>query len=93
VHIAREDTYVLTIQSNPVGNCQSIDKDRKESLVVCICHAHEVRIVLDAHMHGPVPAHVAGHNLVAAAPVFNIVRERVVIGVCGGFGYICFQKK
>lgn len=40
VHILGEDTYVLTIEPNPVGDCQSIDKDSKESLVVGICNAH-----------------------------------------------------
>lgn len=43
-------------------------------------------------MHRVVPAHVARHNLVAAALVLNIVRERVVIGVGGGFGCICNEK-
>lgn len=44
-------------------------------------------------MHRVVPAHVARHNLVAAGPVLNIVRERVVIGVGGGFGWVCNKKK
>lgn len=39
-------------------------------------------------MHRVVPAHVARHNLVAAASVLNNVRKRVVIGVGGRFGYI-----
>ena len=43
-------------------------------------------------MHGVVPAHVAGHNLVVVVPVLNIVRERVVVGVCGGFGCVCNKK-
>lgn len=44
-------------------------------------------------MHRVVPAHVARHDLVAAAPVLNIGRERVVVRVGGGFGYICNKKK
>lgn len=44
-------------------------------------------------MHRVVPAHVARHNLVAAAPVLNIVRKRVVIGVGGGFGCVYNKKK
>lgn len=44
-------------------------------------------------MHRVVPAHVARHNLVAAAPVLNIVRERVEIGVGGGFGCVCNKNK
>lgn len=36
-----------------------------------------------------VPAHVARHNPVAAAPVLNTVREAVARWVGGGFGYIC----
>lgn len=71
-----------------MGDCQSIDKHSKESLVVGVCDAHEVRIILYAHVHRVVPAHVARHNLVAAAPVLNIVRERVLMGAGGGFGCI-----
>lgn len=44
-------------------------------------------------MHRVVPTHVARHNLVGGAPVLNIVRKRVVIGVGGGFGCVCNQKK
>lgn len=44
-------------------------------------------------MHRVVPTHVARHNLVGGAPVLNIVRKRVVIGVGGGFGCVCNQIK
>lgn len=82
------DTYVLTIQTNPVGDCQSIDEDSEERLVVGICNARQVRIIVYAQMQRLVPAHVARYNPVVAAPVLNIVRERVVEGVGGGFGCI-----
>lgn len=52
----RKYTYILTVESNPVGDSQSIDKDSEESLVVGICNAHEVRIILLAHIHGIIPA-------------------------------------
>lgn len=39
------------------------------------------------------PAHVTRQSLVAAAPVLNIFRKRMVIGVGGGFGYICKERK
>lgn len=39
------------------------------------------------------PAHVTRQRLVAAAPVLNIFRERMVIGVGGRFGYICDERK
>lgn len=83
-----DDTYVLAVQSNPVGYCQSIDKHSEESLVVGICDAHEVRFILYAHLQSSVPAHVARHNLVTASPVLNIIREREAIGVGGRFACI-----
>lgn len=86
-----DNTYVLTIQSNPVGQGQSVDQHGKESLVVGVRNARQVGVGLCARVHGVVPAHIARHNVVVVTPVLNIVRERVVIGVGGGFR--CIYKK
>lgn len=83
-----EDTYVFAVQSNPVWGAQPIDEDSEEGLVVDICDAHELGVLLYAHVHGIVPAHVARHKPVVFAPVLDVPMRGEVIGVGRRFGCI-----
>lgn len=82
-------THVLTEQSDPERDRQPVDEDGEESLVVRVGDADRVGPILYAHVHGVVPAHVAGHDLVAVTPVLDVSKERVLVGVGRGFGCVC----